>query len=754
MRFLLVVKQRRNAEALLATLRCLVDRGHSVALAIQDRDDKRDERFTVSTAEAGVTLVRCPDVRIDDWAGEASLLRRLRDCVHYLRPPLRGAEKLRGRMIDRLRQDLQFDADTTAVARGLLAFPADQARRLETILMLAERSLPGDPLFDEFIAAQKPDVVMLSPLVHFGPTQSDLVASARRLGLPVWMLLHSWDNLSTKGALHRWPDRMFVWNEHQRREAETLHGFPTERVIVVGAPRFDAFFALETLMTRAEFHEPLGLDPSKPTLLYVCSSRFVSESELPFVRRWVAALRTSRAEVVRTCNIVVRPHPDIPLLPSDVPMPRHRWTAARELSARLARPFDDSRAVVLMTPNATPHGLFESITHSNAVVGLNTTAELEAGIVGRPVFTVMADARDADGQSATVHFHYLTKGAGGFVSSADTFDEHVRQVEAALCDPVDAGPIRAFVESFLRPLGFDKPVAPLFADALEQAAKGPDFSLKAEATAGTWLPASPGAEARSAKEPAGKELDGAGPSRGATDRPVLRLAGDVEPPVFVYAAGSAARLAESGTLPVDRTTVEWIDRDIALGEVLYDVGAGIGEYAIIAAKRRGAIVLAFEPAYGAYGNLCDNVLLNGCEASVVPIPLALAGRDGLAEIKYVLGQPGEPVYMVRDDIDWKVKHRGRNRPYLQPACLVRLDSLVERQRLPAPHHVRLAAGVSVRAVMEGALLTLQTPTLKTICLCVGAAHEEATAADLATLGWTRPTRSASGDDVQLIFRKP
>ena len=713
MRFLLVVKQRRNAEALLGTLRCLVDRGHSVALAIQDRDDKRDERFAVSTAEAGVTLVRSPDVRIDDWAGDASLLRRLRDCVHYLRPPLRPAAKLRGRMIDRLRQDLQFDADTPALARGLLALPADQARRLETILMLAERSLPGDPLFDEFIAAQKPDVVMLSPLVHFGPTQSDLVASARRLGLPVWMLLHSWDNLSTKGALHRWPDRMFVWNEHQRREAETLHGFPPERVIVVGAPRFDAFFALETLMTRAEFHEPLGLDPSKPTLLYVCSSRFVSESELPFVQRWVAVLRTSRAEVVRTCNIIVRPHPDIPLLPSDAPMPRHRWTAAPDLSARLARPFDDSRAVVLMTPNATPQGLFESITHSNAVVGLNTTAELEAGIVGRPVFTVLADTRDADGQSTTVHFHYLTKGSGGFVSSADTFDEHVRQLEAALCEPVDAGPIRAFVESFLRPLGFDKPVAPLFADALEQAGMAPDVRLEVEV---------------------GRQLDGASASQGAMNRPERRLAGKMT--------------------PVDPTTAEWIDRDIALGEVLYDVGAGIGEYAIIAAKRRGAVVVAFEPGYAAYGHLCDNVLLNGCEASVVPIPLALAGRDGLAEIKYLQGQPGEPGYMVRDDIDWKVKHRGRNRPYLQPACLVRLDSLVERQRLPAPHHVRLAAGVSVRAVLKGAPLTLQTPTLRTICLCVGAAHEEATAADLATLGWTRPTRSASGDDVQLIFRKP
>ena len=49
------------------------------------------------------------------------------------------------------------------------------------------------------------------------------------------MLLFSWDNLSTKGALHVAPDRMFVWNARQVREAEELHGYPSSQVTVVGA---------------------------------------------------------------------------------------------------------------------------------------------------------------------------------------------------------------------------------------------------------------------------------------------------------------------------------------------------------------------------------------------------------------------------------------------------------------------------------------------------------------------------------------
>ena len=120
-------------------------------------------------------------------------------------------------------------------------------------------------------------------------------------------------------------------------------------------------------------------------------------------------------------------------------------------------------------------------------------------------------------------------------------------------------------------------------------------------------------------------------SRTNPARPVLPLAAGGAPPLHVYATPAAQRLMSEGAVSIDQGTVDWLEREVSLGDVVYDVGAGIGEYVLIAAKRRGAIVVAFEPGYAAYGYLCDNVLLNGCEATVVPIALALAARDGLAE---------------------------------------------------------------------------------------------------------------------------
>ena len=75
--------------------------------------------------------------------------------------------------------------------------------------------------------------------------------------------------------------------------------------------------------------------------------------------------------------------------------------------------------------------LFDTVFHSAAVVGLNTSAELEAGIVGRPVFTILA-GEHAEGQQGTIHFQYLLKERGGFVEVAPDFEAHRRQFAAAV----------------------------------------------------------------------------------------------------------------------------------------------------------------------------------------------------------------------------------------------------------------------------------------------------------------------------------
>jgi hypothetical protein len=94
---------------------------------------------------------------------------------------------------------------------------------------------------------------------------------------------------------------------------------------------------------------------------------------------------------------------------------------------------------------------------------LNTTAQIEASILGKPVYT-FSGGELAPGQQGSRHFYYLLKDHDGAVAYAETLAEHVVQLERGVAGDFDADAIRRFCESFVRPRGLDRPVAPVVAD--------------------------------------------------------------------------------------------------------------------------------------------------------------------------------------------------------------------------------------------------------------------------------------------------
>jgi FkbM family methyltransferase len=624
--------------------------------------------------------------------------------VHYLRPPFRDAPALQRRFLARAWQEMDLGTGD-AILPALNSMPLEQLEGIEEVLALAERAIPTSRAFDDVLTSEAPDVLLVCPFVHLGPSQADVAASARRLGIPVWMLLFSWDNLSTKGSMHVVPDRLFVWNEQQRDEAARLHGFPRERCVVVGALRFDAFFARRPLLTREQFLAPLGLDPQASTLLYLCSSALVSPDELRFLVHWLQALRESSSDILRRANVIIRPHPANALLAAEVPFQPHEWPAARRIEAHVARPFDDPRTVIVQTPHEDPAGLYESLAHSQAVVALNTTAELEAGIVGRPVFTIQPEA-DGGPHQATLHFHYLTREHGGFVSSAPSLAEHIRQLERMLTADEDAGTIRSFIESFLRPHGVDRPVLPILVDALEAAAAEPAVRI-----------ASPVTDVVSDRS-----------DRRETD---LIALGDRESRIMVHATPEAvSRLTDHGVVRLDAATMKWLSRRVGQGDVVYDIYADFGPYALVAARQRGARVVAFEPGHRAYAALCDNLQLNQCQGAVVPVPLPIGSRDGLADVKH------------RRD------HAGRN---AQAYCWSRLDTVVERYELPPANHLRLSNRVSPFDVLDGAERCVACAALRTIWLEVALDQQSAMEQRLRAHGFMLARSKERRKTVRLLF---
>ena len=85
-------------------------------------------------------------------------------------------------------------------------------------------------------------MVLVSPYIFYQNTfHNDYVKSAHALKVPVGFPVFSWDNLTTKGNVQILPDRIWVWNDTQRKELEQFHAVPGERISVTGAYRFDDY---------------------------------------------------------------------------------------------------------------------------------------------------------------------------------------------------------------------------------------------------------------------------------------------------------------------------------------------------------------------------------------------------------------------------------------------------------------------------------------------------------------------------------
>jgi hypothetical protein len=407
----------------------------------------------------GITIGLAPQ-RQDRWRAPAGLARSLADLARYAGPRYADAPELRARAAREVTSQLGSARGVGTLSRRLglrlvrfvaARSSATASRRLIRVLGAVERAVPTSKQVDRWLRELGADAVLVSPVVDFGSSQVEYVKSARALGIPSAVCVASWDNLTGKGLIRVVPDRVFVWNETQRREAVDLHGIPAERVVATGSPKFDEWFERRPSTTAVEFAEKVGL-PGR-FVLYLCSSPFIAPDEVPFVRDWLRALREAN-----DVPVLIRPHPQNAA----------QW---REVDLSALGPVAIwPRAGAQPDAGEARSDFYDSLTHSTAVVGVNTSGLIEAAIVGRPVFTILDD-RFAGTQAGTLHFHYLLHANDGFLHEAGSFEEHLSQLAGLLEAPAADGRTRRFVESFVRPHGIDRPATPILADEIEKLAR-------------------------------------------------------------------------------------------------------------------------------------------------------------------------------------------------------------------------------------------------------------------------------------------
>jgi hypothetical protein len=459
MKILFVMKHPAAVRSLDSVLQMLDERGNEVHLAFggikpeahrvlqRIADESRALTFgsLPSSGSPGWTRTRI------GWGVLAKTLRRGCDFLRYLEPAYSDAPALRARAEARAHPLIRRAASVAHVAG------TSGVRALRRMLDDIERCIEPPQHIERFLTDMAPDVLVVTNLARES-VQVDYVRAAKRLGIHTCYPVFSWDNLTNKGLIHELPERVLVWNELQADEAVELHEVPRERVDVLGAWSYDHWFEWEPSRSRAEFCREVGLRADRPIVLYVCSSSFVAPGEVAFVRRWIGELRR-RDGALAEAGILVRPHP-------------------RNAAPWGGVSLHDQQSVVWPQHGEEPleaesrRNYFDSIYHAAAVVGINTSAQIESAIVGRPVHTILADEFRGT-QQGTLHFRYLQADDFGHLYVGRTMEEHGEQLAASLEGQVDEGRNERFVRRFVRPLGLDVSASPLYAQTLEELAKRP-----------------------------------------------------------------------------------------------------------------------------------------------------------------------------------------------------------------------------------------------------------------------------------------
>jgi FkbM family methyltransferase len=342
--------------------------------------------------------------------------------------------------------------------------------------------------------------------------------------------------------------------------------------------------------------------------------------------------------------------------------------------------------------------------HADAVIGLNTSGMIEAGLIGKPVLTLLSKdiPQTLQGTQDTLHFEHLLNVNGGLLHVAGSWEEHVQHLARAINgDRAMVERSRRFTEAFIRPHGIDITAAPILAEAIR--------SLPAVERRSPW------SErllcnlllrhlfeviliGRAQNRRRVRRMVRNGKRRIKALHELIVLYTQRYPAVVkIRAGGKSYRFVCHSKKEARRVgrlftkepgTIAWLMETLRPDDIFFDIGANIGVYSIYAAQElaSGGCVYAFEPHLANAATVLENIAANDLVERIHLISAPLADRDGFGTFHYhslessrSSSQFGPPVMDGQE---------------FRPAALelkygARLDALIDSGVIPAPTVVKI-----------------------------------------------------------------
>jgi FkbM family methyltransferase len=143
-------------------------------------------------------------------------------------------------------------------------------------------------------------------------------------------------------------------------------------------------------------------------------------------------------------------------------------------------------------------------------------------------------------------------------------------------------------------------------------------------------------------------------------------------------------------------TMAWL-RSMKPGEILFDVGSNMGQYAMIAAQR-GIFVHAFEPESQNFALLCRNVAINNLGNLITPWPLALMDEPSIDIFHSQTMSAGGSCNSYGTEVNF---HLQPKKYQFQQGCMAyTMDDFADKYNFPA--HIKIDVDGFEHKVLAGA----------------------------------------------------
>jgi len=250
-----------------------------------------------------------------------------------------------------------------------------------------------------------PSVILASPYINGTSLNLPIYVHAKKINLPFYMIMASWDNLENKNIALPTPKKIFVWSKYHKEILHSNHGADYKNIVVTGSSALTNWLRFSSVKRESNMLET--------NILYLCSSPFISSGKEIRIIHSVVNEISSKMREGHLFKLRIQVHPQARLIPENgLSMEKiketYPWVE-----------FIDSGKVTLDS-ELQREEFRTNVEWAEYCLGINTSALLEAACLDSPIFLISSEV-DSEIIPETSHVRFLEKFASGVLKNLSEF---------------------------------------------------------------------------------------------------------------------------------------------------------------------------------------------------------------------------------------------------------------------------------------------------------------------------------------------